>query len=264
MWRALLVLLVLTSPSMATAFSHQSWDELLHKNVTVLHDGQASTVNYSAFAAQAPRLRGYLASLSAVARTEFDHWTKQAQLAFLINAYNAWTVSLVLEGYPHIDSIKDLGGIFSSPWKKQFIPLLGATRSLDEIEHGLIRGSGRYEDPRVHFAVNCASISCPALRAEAYVADRLDMQLEDQAKQFLSDRSRNRFEKGSLRVSATFDWYGQDFAKGWRGARSLSAFLGLYAEALGLTTAQSRQLETGKLDIHFLNYDWRLNASGSR
>ena len=116
-----------------------------------------------------PSSRKYLAATSAVSRAEFDRWVPADQLAFLVNAYNAWTVQLVLQGYPKIASIRDLGSLLQSPWKKRFVPLLGETRSLDEIEHSLIRGSGRYREPRAHFALNCASVGCPALRPEAYV-----------------------------------------------------------------------------------------------
>ncbi len=85
----------------------------------------------------------------------------------MINAYNAYTVRLILIRHPNLESIKDLGSLFQSPWQQGFVPPLGQTRSLDDIEHGMIRGSGRYRDPRIHFGVNCASIGCPALRPEA-------------------------------------------------------------------------------------------------
>lgn len=264
MKRACLALMALFAlPSLAAPIDHQPWDALLERHVTVLRGGQASTVNYAGLATQLSQLKSYLGSLSSVTRAEFDRWPGDEQLAFLINAYNAWTVRLILDAYPGIDSIKDIGGIFGSPWKKDFIPLLGATRSLDDIEHGLIRGSGRYNDPRIHFAVNCASVGCPALRAEAYYAVRLDRQLEEQTRDFLADRSRNRLEGGVLRASAIFDWYEGDFTKGWRGARSLGAFLALYGEPLGLSPAQLQSLAAGKIGIEFLEYDWKLNATAA-
>jgi hypothetical protein len=132
---------------------------------------------------------------------------------------------------------------------------------LDDIEHGLIRGSGRYNDPRIHFAVNCASIGCPALRAEAYVAQRLNVQLEDATQMFLSDRTRNRVESDALKVSSIFKWYRPDFEKGWRGANTLGQFLALYSEPLALNADTASQLSAGKLDIEFLDYDWRLNVT---
>lgn len=205
-------------------FNHHEWNQLLGQYVTPIRQGQASVVDYAGIQKSQLRLMTYTESLSAVSQSQFDSWPTQEQLAFLINAYNAWTVQLVLEGYPDIESIKDLGGFLRSPWSKSFIPLLGSVRSLDDIEHKLIRGSDRYNDPRMHFAVNCASIGCPALRSEAYAGDRLDHQLQDQLELFLSDLTRNRLEQGTLRVSSIFKWYGEDFESAGSGAESLRHF----------------------------------------
>lgn len=119
-------------------------------------------------------------------------------MAFLINAYNAATVALILTRYPELDSIKELGSLLRSPWKRRFVDLLGARRSLDDIEHELLREAPDFAEPRIHFAVNCASLGCPALRPEAYEAERLEAQLADQTRRFLRDRSRNRLADGSL------------------------------------------------------------------
>lgn len=227
----------------------------------VIDGGQATQLDYAAMAEQREPLNAYLQRLTAVSRAEFDRWPHAEQLAFLINAYNAWTVELILRAWPDIESIKEQGSLFSSPWSKAFIPLLGETRSLDDIEHKLIRGSGRYQEPRVHFAVNCASIGCPALRAEAYQGAQLDAQLEAQTQLFLADRSRNRVRDGELQLSAIFKWYSDDFAASWRGVDSLAQFLVLYADALGLNATQQQQLQAGQLDLDFLDYDWRLNAT---
>lgn len=257
-WAALLLCLT-TLAAQAAGFDHSAWDTLLKKHVVMLRGDSASEVDYAGLMNNRAQLARYLAATSAVRREDFDRWSKAEQLAWLINSYNAWTVSLVLTGYPGISSIKDLGSFFQSPWKKAFIPLLGETRSLDDIEHGLIRGSGRYNDPRIHFAVNCASIGCPALRAEAYQPDRLDAQLEESARLFLADRARNRVQADSLRVSSIFKWYRADFEKGWRGAGSLAQFFSLYRQSLGLNDTAIRRLSSGEMDIQFLDYDWRLN-----
>jgi hypothetical protein len=241
------------------AFEHSAWDALLQKHVRPLRGGQASQLDYAAMARDKASLTQYLDSTSSVSRTTFDAWAKSEQLAFLLNAYNAWTVALVLTHYPDLKSIKDLGSLFSSPWKKEFIPLLGKTRSLDDLEHKLIRGSGRYKDPRIHFAANCASVGCPALRAEAFVASKLDAQLEDAAMLFLSDKSRNRVDGNGLVVSSIFKWYTSDFEQGWRGATSLGQFLALYREPLGLNNEQTARLSAGDMAVTFLDYDWRLN-----
>lgn len=242
-----------------TGFNHSGWDMLLKKHVVSIRDGQTTQVNYAGMATDRASLKTYLDATSAISRTTFDRWPKQEQLAFLINAYNAWTVELILSGYPGIESIKDLGSLFSSPWSKAFIPLLGEMRTLDNIEHDLIRGSGRYQEPRIHFAVNCASIGCPALRPEAFVAERLDAQLEQSTRFFISDQTRNRLEGDTLRLSRIFKWYRGDFEKGWRGASSLGQFLSLYRQSLKLDPNTAERLKTDAIEIEFLDYDWRLN-----
>jgi hypothetical protein len=254
---------ILIAPgSEAGNFDHSEWNQLLQEFVTSIRQGQASVVDYSGMQANRLRLTSYTESLSAVSQSQFDQWPQVEQLAFLINAYNAWTVELVLEGYPDIDSIKDLGGFLRSPWSKSFIPLLGSLRSLDDIEHKMIRGSDR-NDPRIHFAVNCASIGCPALRPEAYAGDRLESQLQDQQELFLSDRTRNRLEQGTLLVSSIFKWYGKDFENAGSGIESLRHFLARHGAALGLSGEDISQLEAGKIAIDYLEYDWRLNDQRS-
>ena len=242
-----------------SSFDHQVWQQLLQNHVYELRGGQATEVDYAGFKQEQQSLQTYLKKLEQISQSEFDRWPKAEQLAFLINAYNAWTVELILTKYPKLDSIKDLGSLFSSPWKKEFIPFLGKTRSLDDIEHGLIRGSGRYNEPRIHFAVNCASIGCPALAREAYTGDKLEQQLERAAALFLQDRSRNRLKGDELEVSSIFKWYRDDFKQGWRGAHSLEAFLAGYALALALSSEQKADLLAEKIDIDFLSYDWDLN-----
>ncbi|MFN0313591.1 MAG: DUF547 domain-containing protein [Burkholderiales bacterium] len=239
--------------------AHPQWDALLKQHVVLIQNGNATEVKYEAFKRERATLKSYLAALSAVSQEEFNGWSKPQQLAFLINAYNAFTVELILTRYPDIESIQDFGKFINNPWKKKFFSLFGKQRNLDEIEHGMIRAEGVYDDPRIHTAVNCASIGCPALRNEAYVATRLDEQLEDSLKRFLSDHSRNRFSRGTLEVSKIFDWYGKDFAKGFRGAKSLNAFLSAYASVLSDKPEDQARIQDGKAPIRFLDYDWALN-----
>ncbi len=150
--------------------THAAWTDLLRKHVRLVRAGQAARVSYAGFAADRAALQAYLDSLSAVTAAAFAGWRKAERQAFLINAYNGFTVELILTRYPDLKSIKDLGSLLSGPWKPKWIPLLGAKVSLDDIEHAMLRKRGDYDDPRVHFAVNCASIGCPALREEAFVA----------------------------------------------------------------------------------------------
>ncbi|GAB3487351.1 DUF547 domain-containing protein [Marinomonas epiphytica] len=242
------------------AFDHDVWDKLVTAHVHLIEGGKASQVDYQAFADNRAVLKGYLSQLEAVDQASFDAWPKDDQLAFLINAYNAWTVELILTNWPDLESIKNLGSLFSSPWSKSFIPLLGKERSLDDIEHKLIRGTDRYQDPRIHFAVNCASIGCPALANQAYQGDNLDHLLEAQTQLFLGDSSRNRLVGDTLEISSIFKWYKEDFEKGWKGYQSLESFLAHYGEYLSLSEGDIAQLTAKKMDIDFLKYDWGLNA----
>ncbi len=241
--------------------SHTAWTSLLRKHVRLLRGGQSTQVAYAGFAADRTALKAYLDSLSAVGTITFAGWPKAERQAFLINAYNAFTVELILTRYPQLKSIKDLGSLLSSPWKPKWIPMLGAKFSLDDLEHAMLRKRGEYDDPRVHFAVNCASIGCPALREEAFVAARLDAQLDEQTLRFMSDRTRNRFNapRGRLELSKIFDWYGEDFRLGHRGIASLPAFAARYAEQLADTPADRERIRGGAVDIAFTDYDWALN-----
>ncbi len=244
----------------AEGFDHGVWDKLLKTNVHPIEGGKATQLDYDGMLKKRAELQQYLKSLSQVTRDRFDGWEKDVQLAFLINVYNSWTVELILTKYPEIESIKELGSLFTSPWKKEIVQLFGGEYSLDDVEHTFIRASGRYNDPRIHFAVNCASIGCPALRAEAYTGDLLQAQLEDATVMFLKDRSRNRFSDKGLEVSSIFKWYRGDFEKGWRGFSSLEEFFLQYAEALELSEGYVTSLPGGEIGIHFLRYDWQLNS----
>ncbi|TMO05273.1 DUF547 domain-containing protein [Pseudoalteromonas sp. S558] len=269
--KALLFGSALVATSFATSFSaqaqnmHDSWNALLNKHVVTINHNHSTEVDYAAIKREHAQLKTYLDSLTAVTQSEFDTWEKPKQLAFLINAYNAWTVELIVSNlaskeYPDLKSIKDLGSFFSSPWSKEFVPLLGKTRSLDEIEHDLIRGSGKYNDPRIHFAVNCASIGCPALREEAYTATDLESQLQEQTVRFLSDMTRNMAQENTLSVSSIFKWYGDDFEKGFRGANTLQRFFLQYSDALKLIPAQQKALKNDDMEVKFLDYNWDLNV----
>ena len=241
--------------------THSAWAALLKQHVVLNAQGNASTLRYAAIQAQRGSLRRCLDSLSAVSASSYATWNRQQQLAFLINAYNAFTVELILTRYPQLKSIKDLGSFLSSPWKRKFFSLLGQERSLDEIEHEMIRAPGVFNDPRIHVAVVCASIGCPMLRIEPFVAERLDVQLDDALRRFLSDRTRNRFDPVSrtLAVSRIFDWYRKDFELGHQGFSSLQAVFARHAEALAETPQEQADIRAGRYQIVHLDYDWSLN-----
>jgi hypothetical protein len=259
----LLAIAALMLSTSAPAFDHsyKAWDDLLHKHVRYVQDGNASRVDYAGFAQDRAQLEAVLDEDSKVARAEFDAWTKAQQQAFLINAYNAFTVELILTKYPDLKSIRDLGSFISKPWSKKFFRLFGEESYLDFIEHEMLRKDGVYDDPRVHVAVVCASIGCPMLRNEAFVPEKLDSQLDDAMRRFLSDRSRNRYDPQArkLEVSKIFDWYGKDFERGHNGFTSVKATLARYADQLADKPEDRAVVRGEKADVTFLDYDWSLN-----
>jgi hypothetical protein len=230
--------------------SHAKWDALLKKHVVVLEGGKASRVRYADLARDRAALNAYLTELSAVTRAEFSRWTPEQRMAFLINAYNAFMIEKVLSRYPDLGSVWDFGKVFGNPFKDRFFVLLEKSSSLDDLEHDNLRKNHR--EPRVHFALNCASVGCPMLREEAYVGARLERQLEEQAARFLSDRTRNRLADGRLEVSKIFDWYKEDF-------EPRPAYFARYARALADDAQGQAVIASGKAPLSFLDYDWTLN-----
>jgi hypothetical protein len=238
-----------------------AWDKLLKKHVAWNSAGVASTVAYKGFQADRAELKKVLDGFSALTKADYEKLKKEDKLAFLINAYNAYTVELILTKYPDLKSIRDIGNLVTKTWRIKFFNLLGEERHLDNVEHDMIRAPGAFDDPRIHMAVVCASVGCPALRPDAFVGGTLDATLEDSVKRFLKDKSRNRFNatNGKLEVSKIFDWYKGDFEKGLKGVTSREQFFGKYADLLAADAAGQQILKDGKASISFLDYDWSLN-----
>ena len=250
--------LVVSSTVSAAPFDHKHalWDEMLQ--TYVVDHGAYSEVKYRLLKQNATdELNTYLQTLSSVSKEQFEKWNQAERLAFLINAYNAFTVKLIIDHYP-VDSIKDIGGFFRSPWKIKFFTLLGEEVHLDHIEHQLIRGRD-YAEPRIHFALVCASVGCPKLQTHAFTAERIESMLEAAAENFLRDSTRNRYDAAAntLYLSSIFKWYGEDFeAK----AGSVENFVASYIT----DEPQARQrIRAKQVDVEFLDYDWSLNGARS-
>lgn len=221
--------------------SHQLWDDLTKKNVSV--DGK---VNYKGFIQDSLKLNSYLKLISNGAPNP-KTWSKNDQMAYWINAYNAYTVQLIIRNYP-LKSIKEIGGkipFINSSWDIKFITLGGEKMDLNNIEHGILRKD--FEEPRVHFALNCASVSCPKLRNEAYTGAKLNAQLDDQAKAFINNPEKNKISNGQkIEISKLFNWFEGDFKK---TSANVPEFLSKY----------SKIKVDAKADIDYLDYNWNLN-----
>lgn len=244
----------------ALDLTYAAWDALLKKHVRWLPDNKQSRVDYKGFLADRAVLKKVLAEWSGVSAGAFAALSREQQMVFLINAYNGFTVELILSKYPDLKSIKDLGSIVQSPWKKKFFRLLDEERNLDWIEHEQLRP--KYADPRVHGAVNCASIGCPALRPEAFTLARLDAQLDDGMLRFMGDHTRNRYANGKAEISSIFKWFREDFEKGHKGFRKIDDLLARYAEQLADAPTDREKLKAGSVPVSHLDYDWSLNDTG--
>lgn len=221
--------------------SHKAWNELLKANVNL--DG---TVNYEGFINEKAKLETYLKSISENA-PDRKTWSKDEQLAYWINAYNAFTVKLIVDNYP-VESIKDLGPKLKIPlikdvWHYKFFTIGGQESSLDEIEHSILRKE--FEEPRIHFAINCASVSCPPLLNEAFEASTINTQLDKVARGFINDSSRNKITPEAVHISSIFSWFKGDFTENG----SVIDFLNQYSKFKIKADAK----------VSYLDYDWNLN-----
>ncbi|MCS6929637.1 MAG: DUF547 domain-containing protein [Saprospiraceae bacterium] len=222
--------------------SHERWDALLKKHVD-----SNGLVRYQELLRDSAELNAYLRLLEG-AHPNDKTWTRAEQMAYWINAYNAFTIQLILRHYP-VKSIKDIKqgiAFVNSVWDIKFIRIQGYTYDLNNIEHNILRPI--FKDARIHAAINCASFSCPRLRNEAYVADRLDAQLDDAMRRFINDPLRNRISAEKAELSKIFSWFSRDFE---RDAGSIRAYLNRYAQTpIGPQTP-----------ISYLEYDWSLNEA---
>lgn len=217
--------------------SHQTWDELLAAHVNP--DG---TVDYPGFQRDMNKLETYLKTLDE--HPPAADWPRAHKLAYWINAYNAFTVKVIADNYP-LESIRELHTLpgIATVWHKDIFSVGGKEISLNHIEHEILRKE--FDEPRIHFAINCASKSCPVLRQEAYVAGKLGAQLTDQAEAFLRQPMRNKISKNEVELSKIFKWFQEDFTQNG----SLIDYLNQYAPVAIEQDA----------DIDYLSYDWSLN-----
>lgn len=222
---------------------HDGWDVLLQMHV------KNGLVDYNGFKEHENRLDDYLQQLAEIPTEQISGNEK---FALYINAYNAYTIKLILQnfknGRPPV-SIKDIGGFWSSPWSIRFAVVSGETLTLDNIEHDILRKE--FDEPRVHFAVNCASRSCPPLLNKAYRGVLLDEQLQENTRKFLNDRHFTRMEGTTLYVSKIFKWFGEDFND------DIPGFVRKHAGA-----QLQHVFEAGgdRIVVKYLDYDWSLNS----
>ena len=223
-----------------TVVDHSIYADLLDKYV---HQGN---VDYHGFKMEESELDQYLKVLENV---DSKSLSRDEQFAFYINAYNAWTIKLILSGYPGIKSIKELGNILKTPWKKKICRIDGDVITLDDIEHHILRP--RFKDPRVHFAINCAALSCPPLWSQPFIGNTLDRQLDDATRAFINNSKRNYLDGETLYASKIFNWFGKDFND------DVSGFFLKYADD---NLKKELEVKNNKIKVKYLPYDWSLNG----
>lgn len=213
---------------------HNAWDTLLQKHVST--NGK---VNYKTFKTDYIQLLSYIKSLQVIyATNEFSNFSKNQKLAFWINAYNAFTIDLILRNYP-VKSIKDI----KNPWDERLWKLGEKWFNLNDIEHNILR---KMNEPRIHFAIVCASISCPKLQNKAFKASNLEVQLTTATKQFLNDNSKNQISTNAIKLSKIFKWFSKDFKT---NESDLIDFLNNYSQVKIAPNASKS----------YLDYNWNLN-----
>lgn len=226
------------------SFSHEEWDRLLAGGTV---DG---LVDYDYVHVHRQELEAYL---ERVARADLASLEADHLMALLMNAYNALTVRSILDAWP-VDSIRDIDGV----WTGTKHTVGGQELTLDEIEHNLLRPF--WKDPRIHFGVNCASMSCAPLPPWAFTGDEVDAQLDERTGAFLSSPENVRIEGEALLVSKYFEWYGSDFtAPGWAPrADTIPAFIAVYTRPEVEAFIEEHD---GDPPLEFMDYDWSLNQA---
>ncbi len=244
---ALLVAQAAPRPATAQDIDHSLFAALLQAHVT-----DEGMVDYDAFAAS----EAFDEYLELLNQTDPASLSRNSQLALWLNAYNAWTIELInlhdeRESIRNIN--KTLGLAIKGPWTQPLAEVGGVTYTLDDIEHGIIRKE--FNDPRIHFALVCAAVSCPPLRREAYIGRRLNDQLNDQSKRFLlefPEKNRVDLDEETVYLTKVFDWYARDFG---RNDAEITRYLARFFPP----GPERTLLASGKARIRFTDYDWALN-----
>ncbi len=231
--------ITLSEGCLSKPIKHDIFDELLAEHVS-----ESGEVDYQGFISDSLKFNSYLALVEANHPTK--QWADNEVLAYWINAYNAYTVQFIIRNYP-VNSIKELGGSIyqvNTPWDNNFITICGQSYNLNNLEHGKIRK--QFEEPRIHFAVNCASFSCPKLLNEAFMAETLDAQLDKATRGFIANTAKNKINSDKIEISKLFKWYAGDFKVDGKSV-------------LDFINAHSDVQISADAEVTYMDYNWSLN-----
>ncbi|MEO1145308.1 MAG: DUF547 domain-containing protein [Cyanobacteria bacterium J06638_22] len=243
----------------ASATEAAPFDYSLYTNVLESYVDEDGLVDYVALQANSEDLLAFNESLGDVAPETFHAWSREEQLAFLLNAYNSFTLQSIIDQDPLKDSIRDIPGV----WRVRRFDIAGASKTLDNIEHDTIRPD--YEDPRIHAAVNCSAISCPVLRREPYVGENLDAQLEEQVQIWIDGTEGVEIDRENnvVHISELFNWFGEDWIPDYGDTEEFAgndkerAALNFISQQVSAEDAA--YLREGNYEVRYLYYDWALN-----
>ena len=249
------------SASAAATTSHISLRQGQDAYARVLRNrvNESGLVDYTALQRQPANLQQILDAIGSTPPERYEGWDEEGKIAFLINAYNAITLKSIIDQKHLKASIRDIVGV----WKIRRHPVLGQSRTLDEIEHKILRR--QFNEPRIHAALVCAAISCPPLRREPYTAEQLDGQLDDQVRRWLASPAGLQIDRGrgTVKISAIFQWFSPDWKRGEKDPVSIPNhsktspelnFIGRYVDA-----EDRAYILAGDYKLSYLDYDWSLN-----
>jgi len=271
-----LLALLMTVPVVSSVWASEAkspagFDLSAYASVLKTYVNDQGQVDYKGLKANRESLDAYLSSVTRLAPSLYARWSDQGKIAFWINAYNALTLKAIIDNYPiqssflaslrfPKNSIRQISGV----WDKQEHTVMRQQRTLDDIEHRVLRAE--FGEPRIHMALVCASVGCPVLRQEPYSGERLDAQLEDQTRRFLKDPGKFRVNRGAGQVSISpiFDWFGKDFVKSYGAEEGFSGHDEVERATLNfisrhLDEDEGKYLASGRYDLEYLDYDWSLN-----
>ena len=253
--------------------SNTSMDAALDEYDAVLKEyvDDKGLVNYQQLKAHSKRLDAFLTAVAGTKKTEYDIWSENDKIAFWINAYNVYTLKTIIKNYPiksgffaslryPKNSIRQISGV----WDKLKFDVTGKKMTLDHIEHNQLRA--KFKEPRIHMALVCAALGCPPLRNEAYRGEKLNAQLDDQSKKFMSHNGKFKIDrtKNMVYLSKIFDWFGEDFVKKFKPEKGFTDHKDPQRASLNfagkhLSQADAEYLRDKKYKIKYLDYDWSLN-----
>jgi hypothetical protein len=239
----------------AQPLNYQDYAEVLQEYVD-----RSGRVDYEGLKNNRQKLDKFNGAIGSVLPTTYESWTNEEKIAFLINAYNSLTLEAIIDNYP-TKSIRDIPGV----WDRKKFKVVGQEMTLNDIEHEILRK--KFNEPRIHMALVCASIGCPKLRTEPYTGENLNAQLDEQTRVFLAIPDNFRIDRDSKRVyvSSILKWFGEDFEKSYGKKANFAnlngketAFINFISQYL--SPAEREYLTQGGYRVSYLDYDWSLNA----